>query len=170
MGCLAYLSYSQGSVKVLNWWMDLCTASQIRHLDLYSNVGVVCLHITINPAHNFVFRARMKAQNLLNSTLLPVKGFLQPYSAWYLLGWSPIIFFFSSYNISLPGAFDAATFVFAYGSIFIFLAIFMVSKTYERIVNGARLKWKPAEDHDFVLGIDQIELLTRASEAKRASK
>jgi amino acid transporter len=29
VGCLAYLSVSQGSVKVLNWWINLVTAAQL---------------------------------------------------------------------------------------------------------------------------------------------
>ena len=29
VGCLAYLSVSQGSIKVLNWWINLVTAAQL---------------------------------------------------------------------------------------------------------------------------------------------
>jgi amino acid transporter len=29
VGCLSYLSLSQGSVKVLNWWINLVTAAQL---------------------------------------------------------------------------------------------------------------------------------------------
>ena len=107
--------------------------------------------------------------------ILPVVGKLQPYSAWFLLLWAPIVLFFSGYYLFAPGAFDGPGFVFCYGSIFIFLAILISSKTL-RIIRQRkqgeqpRLGWIPAEEVDLTAGLKEIEALSMAAEAKRAGK
>ncbi|ORY27120.1 amino acid transporter [Naematelia encephala] len=157
ISCLAYLSVSSGTVKVLNWWIDLVTAAQL--------VTWTCIAIAY-----LRFRAGLKAQNLLNTNFLPARGHLQPFSGWYLLVWSPIVLFFSGYYVFLPGAFTAPDFVFAYGSVFIFLAILIASKFYQWFVKKDKVFWIPAKEIDFVSDLEQIEELTRASEEKREIK
>lgn len=105
-------------------------------------------------------------------------GHLQPYSAWYVLVWSPVVLFFSGYYLFGTGLpFDGPGFVFCYGSIFIFLAILISSKTIRMLRHKkqgregkARLGWIPAAEIDLTTGLEHIEALTQASEEKRASK
>ncbi|WVQ67945.1 uncharacterized protein L199_006150 [Kwoniella botswanensis] len=156
-GCLSYLSVSSGTVKVLNWWINLVGAAQL--------VSWTCIGFTY-----LRFRSGLKAQNLLNTNYLPVKGYLQPFSGWYVVVWSPIVFFFSGYYLFYPGAFAGPDFVFAYGSIFIFLAIYLGSKIYQTVYQKDKHFVVPANEIDFVSDIDHIDALTQASEAKRASK
>ncbi|TYJ58458.1 hypothetical protein B9479_000665 [Cryptococcus floricola] len=157
IGCLAYLSVSSGTAKVLNWWIDLVTAAQLVS---WTVIAVTYLR----------FRSGLKAQNLLNNDFLPVRGYLQPLSGWYLLVWSPIVLFFSGYYCFLPGAFTAADFVFAYGSVFVFLAILIGAKIYAYFVRKDRQLVIPADQIDFMSDLDHIEELTRASEEKRLAK
>ncbi|WVR07309.1 hypothetical protein IAU60_004350 [Kwoniella sp. DSM 27419] len=157
VSCLSYLSVSSGTVKVLNWWINLVGSAQL--------VSWTCIAITY-----LRFRSGLKAQNLLHTGFLPNKGYLQPFSGWYVLVWSPIVFFFSGYFLFFPGAFAAPDFVFVYGSIFIFAAILLGSKIYEAVVKKDARLFIPASDIDFVTDVDHIDALTAASEAKRAAK
>ncbi|GMK57961.1 hypothetical protein CspeluHIS016_0407950 [Cutaneotrichosporon spelunceum] len=153
-GCLSYLSVSAGAAKVLNWWISLVGSAQL--------VTWTAIAITW-----FRFTAGLKKQGLWPHAL-PQRGFLQPASAYWLVVWSPLVFVFQGYYVFL-GGFDGVSFVFAYGSIFIFAAIYLVSKVYDYSVNK-RYRWaKPLDELDFVTDIKEIELLTEESEAARAS-
>lgn len=156
MGCLSYLSLSQGTVKVLNWWINLVTSAQL--------VSWSCIALTW-----LRFYYATKRQNLRSS--LPQIGYLQPFSGYNLLVWSPIVLLFSGYYVFLPGAFDPADFVFAYGSVFIFLGILVISKLYQVFYrrHPARL-WTPTDEIDLTTGVDKIEAMTEVVEEKRASK
>ncbi|WWD17565.1 hypothetical protein CI109_102006 [Kwoniella shandongensis] len=157
VGCLSYLSVSSGTVKVLNWWIYLVTAAQLVS---WTVIAITYLR----------FRKGLIAQKLLNTGFLPVRGYLQPFSGWYLLVWSPIVLFFSGYYVFLPGSFTPEDFVFAYGSVFIFLAILIGAKIYDVIKHKRKQFWIPPQEIDFVSDLDHIEQLTAASEEKRASK
>jgi amino acid transporter len=156
MACLSYLALSQGTVKVLNWWINLVTCAQL--------VSWSCIAITF-----LRFYYATKRQNLRSS--LPQLGWWQPFSGYNLMVVSPIVLFFSGYYVFLPGAFTAPDFIFAYGSVFIFLAILLVSKAYQiRVKKAPARVWIPLEEIDLVTGVDKIELMTEAAEEKRASK
>ncbi|WVQ99156.1 hypothetical protein IAU59_006288 [Kwoniella sp. CBS 9459] len=157
ISCLSYLSVSSGTVKVLNWWINLVGSAQL--------VSWTCIAITY-----LRFRSGLKSQNLLNTGFLPTRGYLQPFSGWYVLVWSPIVFLFSGYYLFFPDSFVAADFIFIYGSAFIFAAIYLGSKAYRVIVKKDAKLFVPARELDFVSDLDHIEALTAASEAKRAAK
>jgi amino acid transporter len=116
------------------------------------------------------FRKGIHTQGLANGEFLPVKGWLQPYSGWVLLICSPIVLFFSGYYVFLPGAFTALDFIFAYGSVFIFIAILLISKTYQYVVKKQKQVWYSPKELDFVSDLDMFEAMTVAAEYKRATK
>jgi amino acid transporter len=87
-----------------------------------------------------------------------------------LLICSPIVLFFSGYYCFLPGAFDAPTFIFAYGSVFIFLGILLISKTFQIFVKKQTQVWYAPKELDFVSDLDKFEALTIAAEYKRTTK
>jgi amino acid permease len=76
----------------------------------------------------------------------------------------------SGYYLFYPGAFDGPTFVFTYGSAFIFLAIYAGSTTYSVVRTKSASFFVPARELDFQSGLQEIEDLTRASDEKRALK
>jgi len=119
LGCLAYLSVSAGTAKVLGWWISLVTASQLLNWMIMSFTWIR-------------FNAAMKAQGLDRKTFLPYRSRVQPYAAWYALTMATIVLGISGYYLFYPGAFKADEFIFAYGMIFIVLAIFIGCKLIKR--------------------------------------
>ncbi|RSH91633.1 hypothetical protein EHS25_009002 [Saitozyma podzolica] len=116
------------------------------------------------------FRAGLKAQNLFNVDFLPVRGYLQPLSGYWLLVWSPVVFIFNGYFVFLPSAWDTPSFIFAYGSVFIFLLILVLSKTWQVVGRKQSLGWIRTKEMDFVGDIKEIGEMTEASEEYRLSK
>ncbi|PWN48812.1 amino acid permease [Violaceomyces palustris] len=158
ISCLSYLSLSAGTYKVLNWWINLVTCAQ---LITWSIIALTYIR----------FRAGLKAQGLLNTDFLPQRGRFQPFSGIYAMVWGPFALVFSGYYLFAPGSFTTVDFIFAYGSVLIFLALLIFWKSYGLIVRkGSRFGWIRAEEMDFKSDIDYFEKLTSLSEEKRASK
>ena len=156
MACLSYLALSQGTVKVLNWWINLVTCAQL--------VSWSCIAITF-----LRFYYATKRQDLRHT--LPQRGWWQPFSGYFLLVVAPIVLLFSGYYVFLPGSFTAPDFIFAYGSVFIFLAILVVSKAYQVLYKKQPARvFIPLDEIDLTSGVDKFEELTVAAEAQRASK
>lgn len=99
-----------------------------------------------------------------------MKGWLQPFSGWCLLICAPIVLFFSGYYVFLPGAFTAADFIFAYGSVFLFAAILLVSKLYQIFVKKQTRFWYAPKELDFVSDLHKFEIMTAAAEWRRTTK
>jgi amino acid transporter len=69
----------------------------------------------------------------------------------------------------MPGAWDAPTFVFAYGSGFIFAAIYIGSKLWDTVIRRNKfMLFKSASTLDYVTDIPEIEAYTIACEQQRA--
>ncbi|ODN81633.1 hypothetical protein L202_02037 [Cryptococcus amylolentus CBS 6039] len=158
IGCLAYLSVSSGTAKVLNWWIDLVTAAQLVSWTVIANLPA----FPIRPQST-----KFAQQRLPSNPGLPAAsvGLVPPCLVTHCF-----TLLISGYYCFLPGAFTAADFVFAYGSVFIFLAIFIGAKIYAYYVRKDRQLVIPADQIDFKSDLDHIEELTRASEEKRLAK
>ena len=78
---LAFLQVSAGSAKVLGWFVNLITASQLI------NFAIMCFTF-------LMWYKALKAQGISRDSL-PYKAFGQPYVAYYGLGESSIIHFYS---------------------------------------------------------------------------
>lgn len=69
----------------------------------------------------------------------------------------------------MPDSWDAPTFVFAYGSAFIFAAIYFGSKLWDTLVRRQPFKlYKDAASLDYTTDIPEIEAYTIACEQQRA--
>jgi len=119
LSCLAYLSVSAGTARVLGWWVSLVTASQLLNWIIMSSTWLR-------------FNNAIKKQGLDRATFLPYRSRFQPYAAWYALVMSLCVLGISGYYLFLPGAFLADQFVFAYGMVFVVLAIIIVWKPLKR--------------------------------------
>lgn len=76
----------------------------------------------------------------------------------------------SGYSVFLPGEWDTPSFIFYYGSGFIFAAIYIVSKLWNTLVRRQTVVFaKQARELDFVSDLPEIEEMTAASEMQRAS-
>jgi len=69
----------------------------------------------------------------------------------------------------MPDSWDAPTFVFAYGSGFIFAAIYIGSKLWDTVIRKkAFVLYKKGETLDYVSDVAEIEAYTIACEQQRA--
>ena len=148
MGCLSYLSVSSGTVKVLNWFINVVTSAQL--------VTWTCIAITW-----LRFNKGLKSQGIDRKTFLPARDPLAPFSAWYVLIWAPAVLFFNGYYLFFPGAFDGGDFIFAYGSVFIFLAIYLGSRVYRALKKDFEI-CIPAREIDYTTGLKEIEALSES--------
>ncbi|KAI2464248.1 amino acid permease/ SLC12A domain-containing protein [Annulohypoxylon bovei var. microspora] len=97
---LAFLQVSQNAAVVLNWFVQLVTASQLI------NFSVMCVTY-------ICFHRALKVQGISRDTL-PYKGILQPYAAYYALSATFLMTFISGYTVFLPGNWDVPSFLFSY--------------------------------------------------------
>lgn len=134
---LAFLQVSAGSAKVLGWFVSLITASQLL------NFAVMC------TTYLFWYRA-LKAQGMSRDNL-PYKSILQPYAAWYGLGWTFVMAFVGGYTVFLPGGWAASDFVFSYFMIGLFPVLFVGWS----IIKKA--KFRKPEEADLKGEVEEIE-------------
>ncbi|CAE6395234.1 unnamed protein product [Rhizoctonia solani] len=118
VGCLSFLQVNQSSSKVLDWFINVSTSAQL--------VTWIAMCITW-----IRWDAAMKAQGI-SRDILPYKSKFQPYGAWYGLVMSSIVTFFNGYYVFLNGGWATGDFIFAYGSVFIFLAVYIYVKLLRR--------------------------------------
>lgn len=96
---LSFLQLGSGSAVVLQWFVNLITASQLI------NYAVCCF--------TFIrFYEACKAQGLDRNTL-PYKGMFQPYAAYIGFTATFIMAFVGGYTVFLPGNWDVPTFLFS---------------------------------------------------------
>jgi amino acid transporter len=76
----------------------------------------------------------------------------------------------SGYYVFLPDAFNATDFIFAYGSVFIFVALLIGYKAWDVVVRHRTTIILKTDEIDFHEGLEEIEAMTERAETKRASK
>jgi amino acid transporter len=94
---LAFLQVSNSAAVVLQWFVNLVTASQLI------NFSVMCLTY-------IRFHAALKTQGIARETL-PYRARLQPYAAWYGLIACSVMAFVGGYTVFLPGHWDVPSFL-----------------------------------------------------------
>lgn len=100
LSLLAFLQVSNDAAVVLQWFVNLVTASQLI------NFSVVCVTY-------LRFHAALRAQGVARDTL-PYRGLLQPYAAWYALAGTFVMTFVGGYTVFLPGNWDVPSFLFSW--------------------------------------------------------
>lgn len=115
---LAFLQVSAGSAKVLGWFVNLITASQLI------NFALMCFTF-------LMWMRALKAQGISRDSL-PYKAFGQPYVAYYGLAWTAVMAIVGGYTVFLPGYWEASTFVFSYFMVFLTPALFIGWKLWHR--------------------------------------
>ena len=99
LSLLSFLQVSNNAAVVLNWFVNLVTASQLI------NFCVMCF--------TFIkFKKACEAQGLSRDSL-PYKGFWQPFLAYYGLCGCFVMTFMGGYSVFLPGNWDIPTFFFS---------------------------------------------------------
>lgn len=139
---LSFLQVSNGASVVLQWFVNLVTASQLINFSVM--------------AYTFIAWKRACDAQGLDRNALPHTSFWQPFSAWYALIGCFIMTFVGGYTVFLPGFWDVPTFIFSYAMCAVFPVIFVVWKLVKKT------KWlKP---HEVILRtseVDEIDEYTR---------
>ncbi|KAH8911330.1 putative carnitine transport protein [Coniochaeta sp. PMI_546] len=115
---LSFLQVSNNAAVVLQWFVNLVTASQLLN---YSAISVTYL----------CWYAALKAQGVSRDSL-PYKSPLQPYAAWYSLTGCFVMTFVGGYTVFLPGNWDVPSFLFSYTMIGVFPLLYLGWKFLKR--------------------------------------
>ncbi|KAJ7582940.1 general amino acid permease AGP2 [Mycena floridula] len=115
---LAFLQVSNNAAIVLQWFVNLVTASQLLN---YSIISITYIF----------FYKGLKAQGIPRDSL-PHKAFWQPFCGYYALSGTIIMTFVSGYTVFLPGNWDVPNFLFSYMMVFIVPLSFIFWKLFHR--------------------------------------
>ncbi|PLB33996.1 putative general amino acid permease (Agp2) [Aspergillus candidus] len=138
---LAFLQVSNSASVVLQWFVNLVTASQLI------NFSVVSFTYTR-------FRKACMAQGISRESL-PYRSRGQPYVAYIAAVCTGVMAFVGGYEVFLPGNWDIPTFFFSYTMIGVFPILYFGWK----IIHRTEVR-KP-EDVDLVTGLAEVEEYTR---------
>ncbi|KAK4660977.1 General amino acid permease AGP2 [Podospora pseudocomata] len=134
---LSFLQVSNDAAVVLQWFVNLVTASQL--------INFACMCVTY-----LRFYYGMKAQGFKRDDL-PYKAMLQPYAAWYALIGTSVMTFVGGYTVFLPGKWDVPTFLFSFTMIAVCPILYLGYK----FVNKTKLH--RSDEIDLVKNVDEIE-------------
>lgn len=134
---LSFLQVSNGASVVLEWFVNLVTASQL--------INYACMCMT------FIFWYRACKAQGFDRDALPYKGWGQPYLAWYGFTGCFIMSFVNGYAVFLPTYWDVPTFLFSYFMIGLFPVLFVGWKVVKKT------KWKKAHEVDLKGEVEDIE-------------
>lgn len=138
---LAFLQVSNSASVVLNWFVNLVTASQLINFS-------VCTFTYIR------FKKALDAQGVSRDSL-PYKSWGQPYVAYIALVSTSVMAVVGGYEVFLPGNWDVATFFFSYTMIGVFPILYFGWKLLRST------KVRDPKDVDLVSGLDEIDDYTR---------
>ncbi|KAF9053945.1 general amino acid permease AGP2 [Hymenopellis radicata] len=126
---LAFLQVSNNSAIVLQWFINLVTASQLLN---FAFIAFTYIR----------FYNALKAQGISRDSL-PHKSFWQPFSAWYALIGNTIMAFVGGYTVFLNGNWNIPNFLFSYMMIGLCPVLFVGWKVYHKT------PWRKPEDVTF---------------------
>ncbi|KAJ7940420.1 general amino acid permease AGP2 [Mycena leptocephala] len=126
---LAFLQVSNNSAIVLQWFVNLVTASQLLN---YAIISFTYLK----------FYYAMEVQGIPRE-YLPHRSFWQPFCGYYGFTGTIIMAFVGGWTVFLPGNWDVPTFLFSYAMLGIAPVLFIFWKVFRRTT------WQLAEDTTF---------------------
>ncbi|KZT26674.1 amino acid permease [Neolentinus lepideus HHB14362 ss-1] len=137
--CIAYLNVSSGAVVVFQWFVNITTIS-----------GLIAWMVL------FTCYIRFRQALVYNDVLdnLPFRTPLQPYVTWFTLSLITLITITNGFQVFFPGQFTASSFLAAYITIPVFLALYFGHKAWFRTPWLRRL-----EDIDVFAGKEEADRL-----------
>ncbi|OWB71346.1 hypothetical protein B5S31_g1032 [[Candida] boidinii] len=149
-GCLAYLQLGQQASVVLDWIVNLVTASQMLNFTF-----IVITYLFFRRAFNVQVGDRSK---------LPFKSWGQPYISYYALFMTFSMLWVQGYTVFLPGNWSVESFLFSYLMIFIDIGLYIFWKVYKRT------PFVKPEDADITTGLAEVEAHERYLAAIEATQ
>lgn len=136
---LAFLQVSSGSATVLEWFVNLITASQLI------NFSVTCC--------TFLFWRRALRAQSISPDSLPYKSIWQPGAAYAGMMSTAVMAVVGGYTVFLPGQWNVPTFLFSYFMIGMFPILYfgwkLIKKTKVRNPHEVDLKGEVAEIDEY---------------------
>lgn len=139
VGLLSFLSVSETSEVVFDWFVNISTISGLI-------AWVVCIVTYLR------FRKAMESRNLLPT--LPYRTALQPYATYVVLVVLVVLTFTNGFAVFVNGQWDVGSFLAAYITLPIFLALYVGHKIWFRTPFARR-----TEDIDIVTGVREMDAL-----------
>ncbi|KAF8621516.1 hypothetical protein AX15_007745 [Amanita polypyramis BW_CC] len=141
VSCLAFLQSSTNSAVVLQWFVNLVTASQLMN---YAIISFTYLR----------FYNALKVQGISRDSL-PYKTRWQPFCGYYALFGTVVMTLVGGYIVFFPGRWDIATFFFSYTMVGVVPLLFIFWKVFRKT------QWRKPEDITFFdserLRVDEYE-------------
>ncbi|KAJ7444891.1 general amino acid permease AGP2 [Mycena latifolia] len=126
---LSFLQVSNNASVVLEWFVNLVTASQLLNYAIISFTYLKFYHA-------------MQAQGISRERL-PHRSFWQPFCGYYAFVGTFIMAFVSGWTVFLPGNWDIPTFLFSYAMLGVAPVLFIFWKVFQGTT------WQRAEDMTF---------------------
>ncbi|KAJ6623467.1 general amino acid permease AGP2 [Mycena sp. CBHHK59/15] len=126
---LSFLQVSNNAAVVLQWFVNLVTASQLLN---YAIISFTYLR----------FYYALKAQSISRERL-PHRSFWQPFCGYYAFVGTFVMAFVGGWTVFLPGNWDVPTFLFSYAMLGLAPALFIFWKLFRRTT------WQRTEDTTF---------------------
>lgn len=139
VGLLSFLSVSATSAVVFDWFVNISTISGFI-------AWVVCIITYLR------FRKAMDFRGLLHT--LPYKTPLQPYATYVVLFVLVVLTLTNGFSVFFPSQWDVASFLAAYITLPIFLALYIGHKIWFRTPFA-----KKTEDIDVITGVREMDAL-----------
>lgn len=141
IGLLSFLQVSNSAGVVLQWLVNLVTASQL-------------INFSIMAFTYIRFKKACDAQGIDRNSL-PFKSRWQPFLAWYAFIGCSTMAVVSGYGVFLPGKWDVPTFLFSYTMIGLVPLLFIGWKVLKRT------RFRKPMEVDLVRDLEEIEEYTR---------
>ncbi|KAJ7047019.1 general amino acid permease AGP2 [Mycena alexandri] len=126
---LSFLQVSNNAAVVLQWFVNLVTASQLLN---YAIISFTYLK----------FYYALKEQGI-DRDILPHRSFWQPFCGYYAFAGTFVMAFVSGWTVFLPGNWDVPTFLFSYAMLGLAPVLFIFWKVFRRT------SWQRSEDTTF---------------------
>lgn len=143
ISCLSYLSVSNSTAEVFNWFINLATT------------GMLCTYLCIWWCY-FKFRSSMKAQGIdMNSEDYPyfkASKFVHPYMTYFGCFINIIVLFFNGFWIFFPGQFSVSNLFTSYFAPVFFIVLFIFWKVFRKT------HFRNNSEADIHTGLEEINL------------
>lgn len=158
LGSLAYLSVSSGSATVFAWFLNLTTiGGYIAWVVMFMSY-LVCssfpFPILAGGADGDLFSKRFRKALAYNGMLssIPFRGPWQPYTSYFAMIMLILLCLTNGFQVFFPGNFSAASFLAAYITLPLFIALYLGHKMW------ARTPWiRSIETVDVSSGLEEAE-------------
>lgn len=140
IGCLSYMSVSESSAKVFNWFINLSTT------------GLLTTY-TVMWMTYFKFKKVVKAQNSdqVDPKYFKVPLLVSPWLCYWAAFFNVLVLFFNGFWIFFPGQFTVANLFTSYFAPVFFLILFVSWKLYKKT------HWRSAMEADITTGKKEID-------------